>query len=126
MKNSWKPLVAACVTMKSPTPRMMHDRLITMARFFAVRKRSAMRKFWDIRAPYFFFAKASEGSSSVLTLSPSWKLSRSSTITCSPVLQALEHLGAREPHVALLDVPELHPAVLNDVDVLVEHRPPAG
>jgi hypothetical protein len=49
MKNSWKPLVAAWVTMKRPTPRMMHERLITMARFFAVRKRNAMRKFWDIR-----------------------------------------------------------------------------
>jgi len=84
MKNSWKPLVAACVTMNSPTPRMMHDRLISIARFFAVRKRSAMRKFWDIRAPYFFFEIASDGSSSTLTLSPARKLSRSSTITFSP------------------------------------------
>src|SRR3984957_20334065 len=49
MKNSWNPLVAACVTMKSPTPSTMQDRLISMARFFAVRNRSAMRKFWDIR-----------------------------------------------------------------------------
>ncbi len=70
MKNSWNPLVAACVTMNRPTPRTMHDRLISMARFFAVRKRSAMRKFWDIRARYFFFSIASDGSSSVLTRSP--------------------------------------------------------
>ena len=84
MKNSWKPLVAAWVTMKRPTPRMMHDRLISMARFFAVRKRSAMRKFWDIRASYFLLEMASDGSSWTFTLSPSRKLSRSSTMTSSP------------------------------------------
>src|ERR1039457_735189 len=50
MKKPWKPLVGAWVTMKSPMPSTMHDRLITMARFFAVRNRSAIRKFGDIRA----------------------------------------------------------------------------
>ena len=48
VKNSSKPLVVACVTMKRPTPRIVHDKLMNMARFFAVRKRKAMRRFGDI------------------------------------------------------------------------------
>lgn len=39
MKNCSNPLVVACVTTNSPTPRMVQDRLISIARFFAVRKR---------------------------------------------------------------------------------------
>src|SRR5437868_616795 len=48
MKNCSNPLVVACVTMKSPTPRTMHERLMIIDRFFAVRKRNAMAKFGDI------------------------------------------------------------------------------
>ncbi len=48
MKKFSKPLVVACVTMNRPTPSTVHDRLISMARFFAVRKRKAMRRFGDM------------------------------------------------------------------------------
>src|SRR5476651_161810 len=43
------PLVVAWVTIKSPTPSTVQDRLISMARFFAVKKRRAMRRLGDIR-----------------------------------------------------------------------------
>ena len=49
MKKSSKPLVVAWVTMNRPTPSTVQERLITMARFFAVRKRKAMRRFGDMK-----------------------------------------------------------------------------
>src|SRR5258708_4962953 len=56
MKNSSKPLVVACVRMKRPTPSTVHERLISMARFFAVRKRTAMWRFGDIKVSRAKFA----------------------------------------------------------------------
>ncbi len=48
MKNCSKPLVVAWVTTNRPTPSTMQDRLMSIARFLAVRKREAMRRLGDI------------------------------------------------------------------------------
>ena len=47
MKNCSKPLVVAWVTTNKPTPSTMQDRLMSIARFLAVRKRDAMRRLGD-------------------------------------------------------------------------------
>src|SRR5258708_22917743 len=57
IKNSSKPLVVACVRMKRPTPSTVHERLISMARFFAVRKRTAMWRLGDIKVSRAKFAR---------------------------------------------------------------------
>jgi hypothetical protein len=82
-----------------------------------------MRKFWDIRAPI----SSCEG--------VRWQLLDADAVAVMEAVQvldddllagleALEDLGPGEPDVALLDRPELHGAVLHDIDVLVEERPP--
>src|SRR5436190_10615848 len=50
MKKFSKPPVVACVTINKPTPSTVHERLMSIARFFAVRKRQAMSKLGDMTA----------------------------------------------------------------------------
>src|SRR5437868_12682902 len=48
MKKSSNPLVVAWVTMNRPMPSTMQDRLISIDRLLAVRKRNAMRRLGDM------------------------------------------------------------------------------
>src|ERR1035437_467763 len=124
MKKSSKPLVVAWVTMNRPTPSTVQDRLISMARFFAVRNRKAMRRLGDM-------GRDAAGRARRL-----FDQLRAHPVAVAELVQLLDnHLVAgrealgdfRDVHadIAHLHLAELHPAIHHGVDIVAE-KGPAG
>src|SRR6478609_2346015 len=119
-KNSSKPLVCACVTMKKPTPNTMPARLMSIERRLAVRKRRAMRRLVDTARPVpGRLILRDHGADPLPRVEPVLLLDDDLFARVEP----LHNFQIIEAVVALLHLAQLDLAASHHVDVVADERP---